>query len=207
MVMVKSTNQVSTVRPRGGYVAMTAVLAMFTTWVSSANADEAATTGSAAESVPGWTVLPLGRIAIGAAVPLTGSSTLSAAADVTVGMRVLAPMRLPRVGLVGEAGYSYAGELAQPTHLFSAGVGPGVTTGFVGVSWMPRFLVGTSLGEDAIGVRNGWVVDWVGLATAEIAHEYVRTETQRRHDLRVTFSFDLGLAIFAFGKSQPPRPR
>lgn len=117
-----------------------------------------------------------GRVGLGVAgflgpkVPVRSAFAL----DVLVVGRVSASRRQPMFTLFPEVGYSLgAGHDHARSHLFSAGLGLGGTQHGVGVALMPRFVAGALLGDRALGLRTGLLVEVVkeGGVGLELSHQ------------------------------------
>jgi len=107
---------------------------------------------------------------LGASVPVRAAFAL----DAVVAGRVPASRRRPLFTLFPEVGYSLAAGARQTRgHLFTAGLGLGGTRHGVGVAIIPRFVAGALLGEGALGVRTGLLVEKVekGGVGLELSHQ------------------------------------
>lgn len=146
-----------------------------------------------------WTRLVSFRFAAGANLALGTNESFATAADVAAGVRLYAPMGPPRLVLLPDIGYSYAGNASSPTHLLTAGIGFGIGAmelGAVGVAWTPRIVLSPT-DSSAVGVRNGFLVDIAALATLELSHQYLPVDSKDAHSLRIVFGFDFGIALQA----------
>lgn len=107
---------------------------------------------------------------LGPPVPVRAGFAL----DAVVAGRVSASRRQPMFTLFPEVGYSLAAAARHTrSHLFTAGFGLGGTNEGVGVAIIPRFVAGALLGERALGVRTGLLVEVVkdGGVGLEISHQ------------------------------------
>ncbi len=173
---------------------------------SAAHGDELLASQEHAQISEGTCLTSL-RIAAGTNLVFGSDTSLAAAADLTAGVRLYAPMGPPRLVLLPDLGYSYAGNASSSAHLLTAGIGLGVgalTPGALGLAWTPRIVLSPA-DSGAVGVRNGLLVDLAGLATMELSHQYLPIATNDEHSIRVTFGFDLGIAVQALTSHRRPR--
>lgn len=116
-----------------------------------------------------------GRLGLGVAgFPGASVPRAAFALDAVVAGRVPASRRRPLFTLFAEVGYSLAaGARHSRGHLFTAGLGLGGTRHGVGVAIVPRFVAGGWLGERALGVRTGLLVEKVekGGVGLELSHQ------------------------------------
>lgn len=93
---------------------------------------------------------------LGPPVPVRAGFAL----DVVLAGRVPASRRQPRFTLFPELGYNLAaGAKHTRGHLFTAGLGLGGTDRGIGVALIPRLVTGSLLGQRALGVRSGLLVE------------------------------------------------
>jgi hypothetical protein len=107
---------------------------------------------------------------LGPPVPVRAGFALDVAA---VG-RVPASRRFPGFSLFPELGYTLvAGREQTRAHLATAGLGLGFTGDGVGVALLPRLIGGALLGQPALGIRSGLLVELVktGGFGLELSHQ------------------------------------
>lgn len=119
---------------------------------------------------------------LGASVPVRAAFAL----DAVVAGRVPASRRRPLFALFPEVGYSLAaGARHTRGHVFTAGLGLGGTRRGVGAAIIPRFVAGTWIGERALGVRTGLLVEKVqkGGVGLELSHQALQVAGEWSHAL------------------------
>lgn len=107
---------------------------------------------------------------LGPPVPIRAGFALDLAA---VG-RVPTSRRFPRLTWFPELGYALvAGREQTRAHLASAGLGLGVTADGVGLAILPRLIGGSLLGQPALGIRSGLLIELVktGGFGLELSHQ------------------------------------
>ncbi|MGB1277685.1 MAG: hypothetical protein ACPG77_18215, partial [Nannocystaceae bacterium] len=81
-------------------------------------------------------------------------------------------------------------------HLFMAGVGPLWGTEAVAIGVVPRFAIGKSDNQFAIGTRTGLIGSFgMDILAIEVAHQWLRVAGQNVHEGRVMASINV-LPIF-----------
>ncbi len=112
------------------------------------------------------------------------------ALDVIAGARLSVSRRRPELILVPELGYSLtAGAHATRSHLFTVGFGLGLTTQkYRTLAFVPRFVVGTMLHQQALGGRGGILLEVGEGATfgLELAYQALVLPTATMHTLLIT---------------------
>lgn len=95
-------------------------------------------------------------------------------------------------GLVGTVAYSFE-DTKRSGHLVELGLGAAWREGvWLGVSYLPRAVLGSPDGRVGAGVRHGVVVDTLlGLMSVEIGHQALWIDGAARHDVRMVFGVDL----------------
>ncbi|MGB1012525.1 MAG: WD40/YVTN/BNR-like repeat-containing protein [Nannocystaceae bacterium] len=122
---------------------------------------------------------------VGFAFDLMGGATLGVA---------------PRLSLFPEIGYGLSRMRENREHLFMAGVGPLWGTEAVAIGVVPRFAIGKSDNQFAIGTRTGLIGSFgMDILAIEVAHQWLRVAGQNVHEGRVMASINvLPLVGFLF---------
>jgi hypothetical protein len=109
--------------------------------------------------------------------------------------------------LLPQLGYSFATTQPVRTDLFVVGLGVGVGSKLLLAAYTPRLVAGSSLGESAVGVRQGLAIQVLdGLFGVELAHQWLHLDSGGQHDLRLMFRVNAGmllipLLVIASGRS------
>ena len=134
------------------------------------------------------------RGAAGVSFPASVSNVLTV--DITGGVRVIFPRS--RLVLLPEFGYTYDKPTQVAPHMLTAGFGIGrMSRNAMTTSWIPRLVASVS-GDQRIGVRNEVMMDYGGLVTVSLAHQYLPVNSSRRHSYRITFGLDMGMLFNMF---------
>ncbi len=145
------------------------------------------------------------RPMLGAALVIPGAPPIQGefAADVTVGLRIFRQRRDGRAWLLApEVGFSPLKRSEDVTVLWHAGVAIGYGTVPLHVAWAPRFVLGAVGERGAYGVRNGVMLTALaGLVCAELAYQYLWTDGDNEHDLRMTVGVDVGMLVHVLMRS------
>lgn len=132
-----------------------------------------------------------GRIAIGLDGNASGFPVRAAyALDFVFLARIPASRRNQLFTLFPEIGYSpTTGAQQTRGHLFTAGLGLGGTDSGFGVALIPRFVAGSLLGQRALGMRTGILVEYVknNGGGVELAYQVVALPDSVVHTVHFVF--------------------
>jgi hypothetical protein len=149
--------------------------------------------------------LPSLRVGVGPLAPVSPARPAATAMDLDVGLWVVPrPRARASLTLRPSIGYALVAERHDARHAAALGVGLGVGSPLVTVSWVPALLVGAVDRAPLVGVRHGVEVALgYGLVSVQARHEIIPRGARVEQAVGVMFGFDfVAIAWLASAASQ-----
>jgi len=149
--------------------------------------------------------LPSLRVGVGPIAPLAPARPATAAFDLDAGLWVVPrPRARASLTLRPAFGYALVADRTAPRHAVTLGLGVGVGSPLVTVSWVPTLLAGAADRAPMVGARHGIEVALgYGVVSVQARHDIVPTDGRVEQAVGVVFGFDfVAIAWLASAASQ-----